>query len=574
MASNMPLSSLMLAPSTVNSLLRKGFATVQDVLEIPVSQLAKELGLPFAEALEIRKIVQAAPNRTQAQDPPAGPGKAPAASSAATDSLGGKCALELLNAELERTAIYTLCQSLDELLGGGVPLGQVTEFCGVPGIGKTQLGMQIACSASIPQLFGGVGGAAVYVDTEGSFLAPRALQIAQGLAQHMRHLIAMAQAPQPLEVLEELRAVDERRILQNIHYFRAYDYTEQLAVIRELKSFLKQHPEVRVIVIDSVAFHFRRGFADFALRSRLLQRMSQDLLALAQKFDVAVVLVNQVTTKPSQGAFSPALGNSWQHACTHRVMLYWSPHNLELADGSEDDDDDDDDSDSDDENRGEPTFIDARGRKYFGNQRPSADASNFKSADFSSPQLLVLEEHRAARMARLLKSSSNRPGVAAYQVLGVGIRGLDYKDYDAAADEAALLQLERASRAAAQQDSAESDITIFQPPPSPSQQQAQGFTTADEEFKSAFDLQQQEQEPPSPVVGISEREYVAVEDDEEQVDEDGDMEMSPVWGEDELQSHPDEQPQLQQRLQSQLMPEAGRLSGQKRRHAEGAAWKP
>ena len=27
------------------------------------------------------------------------------------------------------------------MLGGGIPLGKITEFCGVPGIGKIQLGM-------------------------------------------------------------------------------------------------------------------------------------------------------------------------------------------------------------------------------------------------------------------------------------------------------------------------------------------------------------------------------------------------------------------------------------------------
>ena len=33
----------------------------------------------------------------------------------------------------------TFCVCIDEMLGGGVPLGKVTEFCGAPGIGKTQI---------------------------------------------------------------------------------------------------------------------------------------------------------------------------------------------------------------------------------------------------------------------------------------------------------------------------------------------------------------------------------------------------------------------------------------------------
>lgn len=34
---------------------------------------------------------------------------------------------------------------------------------GVPGVGKTQLGMQIAVNVQIPVAFGGLGGKAVYI---------------------------------------------------------------------------------------------------------------------------------------------------------------------------------------------------------------------------------------------------------------------------------------------------------------------------------------------------------------------------------------------------------------------------
>jgi hypothetical protein len=39
-----------------------------------------------------------------------------------------------------------------------------------------------------------------------------------------------------------------------------------------------------------------------------------------------IVLTNQVTMKPSNNEISrivPALGESWSHACTNRVMMYW-----------------------------------------------------------------------------------------------------------------------------------------------------------------------------------------------------------------------------------------------------------
>jgi RecA/RadA recombinase len=138
----------------------------------------------------------------------------------------------------------------------------------------------------------------------------------------------------------------------------------------------KIYAPIKLIVIDSVAFHFRRGFgrfssnaassndasssntntnahttnsltlaqpnqqqqqADYGLRSRLLHAMAQQLLSLAQQHTLAVVLMNQVTTRFNKGSSAsgsssesasanqlmPSLGESWAHACTNRVMLYW-----------------------------------------------------------------------------------------------------------------------------------------------------------------------------------------------------------------------------------------------------------
>jgi RAD51-like protein 2 len=45
-----------------------------------------------------------------------------------------------------------------QLLGGGIPLGEVTELCGIPGVGKTQFGMQLALDVQIPESLGGVMG--------------------------------------------------------------------------------------------------------------------------------------------------------------------------------------------------------------------------------------------------------------------------------------------------------------------------------------------------------------------------------------------------------------------------------
>ena len=49
-------------------------------------------------------------------------------------------AADALKAEQAARRVITFCADLDMLLDGGVCCGRVTEFCGVPGVGKTQLG--------------------------------------------------------------------------------------------------------------------------------------------------------------------------------------------------------------------------------------------------------------------------------------------------------------------------------------------------------------------------------------------------------------------------------------------------
>ena len=67
---------------------------------------------------------------------------------------------------------------LDDALRGGAPAGCITELVGQAGLGKTQLCKQLAVSAQLPVLYGGMGGSVVYIDTEKKFSAARLVEIA------------------------------------------------------------------------------------------------------------------------------------------------------------------------------------------------------------------------------------------------------------------------------------------------------------------------------------------------------------------------------------------------------------
>lgn len=247
-------------------------------------------------------------------------------------------ARQILERENETPKIMTFSPDLDAILGKGIAVGQITEFCGVPGIGKTQLGMQLAINVQLPTVFNGLAGEAIYIDTEGSFTPERCAQMAHSFSAHLKK-ISLARGDPARQ--EAANALTPDKILSSIHYFRAKDAVEQLAVSNALPSILQERPNVKLIIMDSITFHFRQDFDDVAARTRQLGHMAQSLMAIADEMHVAIVFMNQVTTKIASSNWAqststvdgrgsamqtrlvPALGDSWAHAATSRVILYW-----------------------------------------------------------------------------------------------------------------------------------------------------------------------------------------------------------------------------------------------------------
>ncbi|XP_002732740.1 DNA repair protein RAD51 homolog 3-like [Saccoglossus kowalevskii] len=299
------LATFHLPPEHRRKLQEAGFQTVSDIIEVSPIELSKELEISKEDALEILQLVKGT-------------------------NITSSTALEKLKEEKELPFIITFCEELDTILGGGVPLAKITEFCGAPGIGKTQIGIQLAVDVQIPSVFGGVEGEAIYIDTEGSFMVHRAVDIAQATVSHC--ISSIENNPKLKEVLNDFTV---NSILSKIYVYRCNDYIELIATVNLLPQFLTEHPRVKLIVLDSIAFHFRNNFDDMALRTRLLNGLAQNLIRMASQHKLAVVLTNQMTTKiksddRGQSHVVPALGESWGHASTLRIVLFWQ-HNQRYA---------------------------------------------------------------------------------------------------------------------------------------------------------------------------------------------------------------------------------------------------
>ncbi|KAL6779697.1 RAD51C [Auxenochlorella protothecoides x Auxenochlorella symbiontica] len=298
------VSSLPLCPTLRSKLSAAGFTSAAAVAQADPARLAADAAVTLEDA---QRAQHAADARTR------------------SGLAGALSAKALYDRERRSQRIITFCAGLDSILGGGVGLQQITEVCGGPGLGKTQLGMQLALDVQIPDCFGGLGGEALYVDAEGGLTLERLTQMADALAAHLRRVAA---ARGDARRAQAAAALTRERMFDAVHLYRVHDLAELLAVVDGLAATLAARPAIRLVVVDSIAFHFRQDHADLAARTRQLAQLGQSLMEVAVAHDVAVVLTNHVTTRPGEDGgvpprLIPVLGDTWAHVATSRLMLYW-----------------------------------------------------------------------------------------------------------------------------------------------------------------------------------------------------------------------------------------------------------
>ncbi|CAJ1901569.1 unnamed protein product [Cylindrotheca closterium] len=361
---SIPLAELPLRPSTLSLLKKRGFVTTAELEDARVNQgmatLAAELDLSLQDTANLLVEIQGCLRINGDED--SGNNNNNNQAATANTSIDTSVAIPpisnarflLETSENDRNHIVTFCQDIDQLLGGGIALGQLTEIAGLPGTGKTQLAMQLAVLSRLPKLFGGVGGKTLYIDTEGSFAPERCAQMATALRQHIQGTNKYKQSiQQQQQSLQQHDILTERDILESIQVFSVHDEASQTATLQNLPQYLEDTSNdtvpVKLIVIDSVAFHYRamlpttnakskssksNSYQYYGQRTKSLISLAGFLADLARQYHLAVVCVNQMTTKigmqgggnntsnnNNNSVLVPALGESWAHAITTRLLL-------------------------------------------------------------------------------------------------------------------------------------------------------------------------------------------------------------------------------------------------------------
>jgi len=221
---------------------------------------------------------------------------------------------------------------LDGLLSGGLPSGTITEFTGPAGAGKTQFCITLSVIAAEN------GEGVLYIDTEGSF--------------HARRLHEVASTRNP--TLDETAI---RNICARVSLIVARTGAELLQRLTQLETLVIEH-EARLVIIDSIAAAVRKEYHGARIKERqdMLSKEASLLKTIAEGVGIPIMVTNQITTqhtkektavdlRTTSGAIVaaddpepseiltqrarmdrkhiiPALGNTWSHCVTTRVILH------------------------------------------------------------------------------------------------------------------------------------------------------------------------------------------------------------------------------------------------------------
>jgi len=191
---------------------------------------------------------------------------------------------------------------LDKLLGGGIESQSITEFYGEYGSGKSQICHQLCVNAQLPTERGGLGGSALYIDTENTFRTERIFQMANNLG------------------------LDPDEVVKNIIFAEAFTSEHQMFILENADKVIKENG-VRLIIVDSLTSHFRSEYLGREMLQERQQKLNKHLhrlIRLARAFNAVAVVSNQVMSKPDVffgDTVHPVGGHIVAHTSHTRVFL-------------------------------------------------------------------------------------------------------------------------------------------------------------------------------------------------------------------------------------------------------------
>jgi DNA repair protein RadA len=273
-----------IGPATEKRLKEAGFRSIKDLLVRGPVDVAEATGMEMDESVDICNKARQALQELGVID------------------RSFVSATSLYEKRREHERISTGGRNFDDLLGGGVETKAVTEVYGEFGTGKTQLCHTLCVLVQQEKKLGGLGGRAIYIDTENTFRPERIVSIAKA------------------------RGFDADKALEGVIVAKAYNSAHQELIIEETGPVIEEN-NIKLVIVDSAVAHYRAEFLGRATLSERQQRLNKFmhiLVRLAETYEVAVVVTNQIQSSPDAyfgDAARPTGGNVVAHTSTYRIYL-------------------------------------------------------------------------------------------------------------------------------------------------------------------------------------------------------------------------------------------------------------
>jgi len=167
---------------------------------------------------------------------------------------------------------------------------------------NTQWCFQLCVTTQLPKEKGGLDGNVLYIDSENSFRPERIVDI----AKHLK--------------------LDPEIVLKNIFIARAFNSDHQMVLAEKAEELVKEK-NIKLIIVDSLTSQFRAEFigrGTLSGRQQKLNKHMHTLMKLAEMYNIAILVTNQVMSRPDimfGDPTAPIGGNIVAHNSKTRLYL-------------------------------------------------------------------------------------------------------------------------------------------------------------------------------------------------------------------------------------------------------------
>ncbi|KAJ9125104.1 hypothetical protein QFC22_000057 [Naganishia vaughanmartiniae] len=188
--------------------------------------------------------------------------------------------------------------------GGGVRPGMVLGLAAPPGTGKTSLIIRVALSARLQTRFTDI---CAQVDAEGSITGPKLLRAATAVLRLQNHGINNNHSNQESSpTAPSGNKTTPKQLLDGIHVIRVTTQPEMLAFWYTIDDWLRAHPRVKLVAVDTLSYFFRNPAIDLGTKKRLLEMVKQKIAKASTVYGCAVIIASQMATKLLTNENKPA----------------------------------------------------------------------------------------------------------------------------------------------------------------------------------------------------------------------------------------------------------------------------